>query len=139
MSETNASAATAKAWPGGITAITLFVEDLAAARTFYQNVFALPIAFEDPVSTVFNFKDTMINLLDVSEAPGLVNPAAVGSPTGGARSVFTLDVENVDAKCLELAALGVRLINGPMDRPWGIRTASFADPAGNIWEIAHSL
>lgn len=139
MSETSTSPAPAKAWPGGITAITLFVEDLPAARAFYQNVFGLPIAFEDPVSAVFNFKETMINLLDISEAPGLVNPAAVGTPTGGARMVFTLDVENVDARCQELTALGVRLINGPMDRPWGIRTASFADPAGNIWEIAHSL
>ncbi|MFH9400536.1 hypothetical protein ACH4JS_12170 [Streptomyces sp. NPDC017638] len=26
--------------------------------------------------------------------------------------------------------------NGPMDRPWGIRTASFEDPGGHIWEIA---
>ena len=25
---------------------------------------------------------------------------------------------------------------GPMDRPWGIRTASFRDPGGHIWEIA---
>ena len=31
---------------------------------------------------------------------------------------------------------GVELLNGPMDRPWGIRTAAFADPAGHIWEIA---
>ena len=116
MSETSTSPAPAKPWPGGITAITLFVEDLSAARAFYQNVFGLPIAFEDPVSAVFNFKETMINLLDISEAPGLVNPAAVGTPTGGARMVFTLDVENVDARCQELAALGVRLINGPMDR-----------------------
>ncbi len=139
MSETSPSPTPTTTWPGGITAITLFVEDLPAARAFYQSVFGLPIAFEDPVSAVFNFKDTMINLLDISEAPGLVNPAAVGTPAGGARMVLTLDVENVDARCRELVALGVKLINGPMDRPWGIRTASFADPAGNIWEIAHRL
>jgi lactoylglutathione lyase len=24
-----------------------------------------------------------------------------------------------------------------MDRPWGIRTASFRDPGGHIWEVAH--
>jgi lactoylglutathione lyase len=30
----------------------------------------------------------------------------------------------------------VELLNGPMDRPWGIRTASFLDPGGHIWEIA---
>ena len=36
----------------------------------------------------------------------------------------------------ELAGRGVKFLNGPMDRPWGIRTACFADPAGHIWEIA---
>lgn len=36
----------------------------------------------------------------------------------------------------KLAARGVALLNGPMDRPWGIRTASFRDPGGHIWEIA---
>jgi uncharacterized glyoxalase superfamily protein PhnB len=35
------------------------------------------------------------------------------------------------------AARGVKLLNGPIDRPWGPRTASFMDPAGHIWEIAH--
>jgi uncharacterized glyoxalase superfamily protein PhnB len=36
----------------------------------------------------------------------------------------------------ELVRRGVTLLNGPMDRPWGLRTASFIDPAGVIWEIA---
>jgi lactoylglutathione lyase len=36
----------------------------------------------------------------------------------------------------ELTARGVELLNGPIDRPWGIRTASFIDPGGHIWEIA---
>ena len=35
------------AWPGGIAAITLFVEDLEAAKRFYGDVFQLPVAFED--------------------------------------------------------------------------------------------
>jgi lactoylglutathione lyase len=56
----------------------------------------------------------------------------------GNRSVFTLEVDDVDAMCAELAARGVELLNGPMDRPWGPRTASFRDPAGQIWEIATS-
>ncbi|WP_408649967.1 VOC family protein, partial [Jatrophihabitans sp.] len=53
------------------------------------------------------------------------------------RTVFTIEVEDVDAMCEQLTGRGVRLLNGPMDRPWGIRTASFSDPAGHIWEIAH--
>jgi uncharacterized glyoxalase superfamily protein PhnB len=48
-------------------------------------------------------------------------------------------VANVDNVCEELARRGVTLLNGPLDRPWGIRTASFVDPGGHIWEIAHDL
>ena len=44
--------------------------------------------------------------------------------------------EVMDALCAELVSRGVKLLNGPIDRPWGIRTASFMDPAGHIWEIA---
>ncbi len=38
--------------------------------------------------------------------------------------------------CEKLRARGVELLNGPADRPWGIRTASFRDPAGRVWELA---
>jgi uncharacterized glyoxalase superfamily protein PhnB len=48
---------------------------------------------------------------------------------------LTIGVDDVDALCERLTARGVTLLNGPMDRPWGIRTASFTDPAGHIWEI----
>jgi uncharacterized glyoxalase superfamily protein PhnB len=50
---------------------------------------------------------------------------------------FTIDVDDVDATAANLQGRGVKLLNGPMDRPWGIRTASFQDPAGHIWEFAH--
>jgi catechol 2,3-dioxygenase-like lactoylglutathione lyase family enzyme len=125
-----------KAWPGAIAAVTLFVEDLPAARRFYQEVFELPVHYEDEHSAVFVFGETMINLLRVDQAPGLVEPAAVASPDAGVRFQFTLAVDDVDATCARLEHRGVELLNGPLDRPWGIRTASFRDPAGNIWEIA---
>jgi catechol 2,3-dioxygenase-like lactoylglutathione lyase family enzyme len=123
-------------WPGGISAITLFVEDLATAKEFYGTVFGLPVAFEDDASAVFNFGNTVINLLKTTEARELIEPASVGSPDAGARMQFTIGVDDVDATCSELVNRGVVLLNGPMDRPWGIRTASFRDPAGHIWEIA---
>ncbi|MET3811816.1 VOC family protein [Arthrobacter sp. UYEF3] len=123
--------------PRGIGAVTLFVEDLAASKRFYQDVFGLPVAFEDDASAVFQFDNTMINLLKTEEAPELIQPAPVAPPEAGARMQFTLQVDDVDATCAELASRGVELLNGPMDRPWGIRTASFRDPGGHIWEIAH--
>lgn len=125
-----------RTWPGKIFAITLFAEDLAATKQFYRNVFGLPVEYEDDVSAVFNFGNTLINLLQATEAPGLIGPAIVASPDAGARMQLTIQVEDVDALCAELQQRGVTLINGPIDRPWGIRTAAFADPAGHIWEIA---
>jgi catechol 2,3-dioxygenase-like lactoylglutathione lyase family enzyme len=123
-------------WVKGIDAITLFVEDLAAAKQFYQDAFGLPIHYEDDNSAVFKFGDTLINLLDVAQAPGLIEPAVVAQPEAGSRMQFTIGVDDVDAMCEMLKARGVELLNGPMDRPWGIRTASFRDPGGHIWEIA---
>lgn len=123
-------------WPKGISTVTLFAEDLAATKKFYQEVFGLPVHFEDDDSAVFNFGNMLVNLLKVTAAPELIAPAAIGSPDAGARFQFTIDVDDVDAMCAELANRGVELLNGPMDRPWGIRTASFRDPGGHIWEIA---
>jgi lactoylglutathione lyase len=125
------------AWPGGIAAVTLFVEDVAAAKRFYSDVFQLPVHFEDDNSAVFKFGDTLINLLRASEAPALVAPATVAASDAGVRFQFTLGVDDVDAMVDELESRGLELLNGPMDRPWGIRTASFRDPGGHIWEIAH--
>jgi uncharacterized glyoxalase superfamily protein PhnB len=45
----------------------------------------------------------------------------------------------VDAVSSELAGRGVRLLSGPADRPWGMRTVTFADPGGHIWEIAQEI
>jgi catechol 2,3-dioxygenase-like lactoylglutathione lyase family enzyme len=124
-------------WPGAISAITLFVEDLERAKSFYEDVFDLPVFFEDDSSAVFKFGETLVNLLRATEAPDLVAPAAVAAPEAGARFQFTLGVDDVDATCERLKAQGVELLNGPIDRPWGVRTASFRDPGGHIWEIAH--
>ena len=120
--------------PPTVSAITLFVDDLAVARSFYLDVFGLPVHFEDAESVVFAFGRVLVNLLVASAAPELIEPAVVGS---GGRSVMTLPVDDVDARCEELQAKGVTLLNGPMDRPWGVRTAAFQDPDGHIWELAH--
>jgi|HubBroStandDraft_6_1064221.scaffolds.fasta_scaffold1293651_1 catechol 2,3-dioxygenase-like lactoylglutathione lyase family enzyme len=122
-----------------VNVINLFAEDLAGTRSFYQGVLGLPLAFEDGTVAVFELENMMVCLTDVSAAPALIAPTAVASPTAGSRFVLAVRVDDVDAACTELAQHGVVLLNGPVDRPWGMRTASFADPAGHIWEIAQDL
>ena|SRR5215207_3881759 len=131
--------ASERTWPRKIFAITVFAEDLAATRQFYADVFELPVAFEDDNSAVFDFGNVVINLLDAREGPELIGPARVADPASGARVQLTIPVDDVDVICARLAEKGVSLLNGPMDRPWGIRTATFRDPADTIWEIAADL
>ena len=119
--EQNAQTSVAvRAWPGALFAITLFVEDLEAAKLFYTTAFGLPVAYADAASAVFNFERTMINLLKIESAAELIAPATVATRAAGSRMVFTLQVDDVDARCAELTARGVHLLNGPLDRPWGI-------------------
>jgi len=124
------------AWPQAIGAITLFVEDLAGAKEFYGTVFGLPVVFEDADSAVFRFGTTLVNLLATHAARELIEPGAVAPRDAGSRFQLTIEVDDVDALCAELTRRGVTLLNGPVDRPWGVRTASFVDPGGHIWEIA---
>lgn len=123
-------------WATDVWAITLFVEDLDDTKRFYQEVFAQPVVFEDENSAAFKFGNLIVNLLADTEAPELIGPAIVADAAAGARFQLTITVDDVDAVCAELARRGVSLVNGPLDRPWGIRTACFRDPAGHVWEVA---
>ena len=89
-------------WPGAITAITLFVEDLEVSKQFYRDVFDSELKFEDEASAVFAFGGTLVNLLRTSAAEELIGPAVVAPREAGSRLQFTLDVDDVDAMCTEL-------------------------------------
>jgi catechol 2,3-dioxygenase-like lactoylglutathione lyase family enzyme len=119
--------------------ITLFVENLQEAKAFYTDVFGLQVLYEDHDSAVIQLKNVMINLLVVFEAHDLIAPASVAAASIGVRSLLTVNVKDADAVISELEQHGVKLINGPVDQPWGRRTAAFADPAGHVWEIAQVL
>jgi uncharacterized glyoxalase superfamily protein PhnB len=75
----------------------------------------------------------------VSAVPELIKPAKAAQRSDGSGVVLTLAVDDVDAIATEMERRGAQLLNGPMDRPWGIRTASFSDPDGHIWEIARKI
>jgi lactoylglutathione lyase len=122
-----------------ISAITLFVEDPQRSKEFYDEVFGVPVVYQDEASAVFRFDGLLVNLLATSAAHELIEPAAVANANAGSRFQLTVTVEDADAACAELASKGIALLNGPMNREWGVRTAAFADPDGHVWEIAQEL
>ena len=122
-----------------VEVITLFAEDVEAAKAFYVDVLGTEVIFGDEGSAVVKLSNLLINLLGIDNAPTLVEPMQVGGPAAGARALYTIKVDNADAAHEELTARGATFLNGPIDRPWGRRTAAFPDPAGNVWEIAEEL
>jgi catechol 2,3-dioxygenase-like lactoylglutathione lyase family enzyme len=122
-----------------MSVITLFAEDMPRTKSFYQDVFGLQVLFASENQVVFKLQNLVVNLTDASDPLALIAPAAVGSRQAGPRFQLVIQVDDVDAACAELARHGVTLLNGPQDRPWGVRTASFTDPAGHIWEVSQDL
>lgn len=71
--------------------VTLFVEDVDAAKAFYVDVLGTEVLFADEGSAVVKLSNLMINLLGIENAPTLVEPMPVGpagtrSPTPRATS-----------------------------------------------------
>ena len=122
-----------------VGAITLFVEDPQRSKSFYQGVFDVSAIYEDEDAAAFKFENMIVNLLKAPAARDLIDPGAVASQDSGSRFQLTVWVDDADAVCEDLATRGVQLLNGPIDRDWGMRTASFTDPDGHIWEIAQEL
>jgi catechol 2,3-dioxygenase-like lactoylglutathione lyase family enzyme len=122
-----------------VGAITLFVEDPQRSKSFYEHIFELSPIYEDENAVAFEFENMIVNLLETPAAHDLITPAAVGGREAGSRFQLTIWVDDADAVCAELATRGVELLNGPMNRVWGMRTASFTDPDGHIWEVAAKL
>ena len=125
--------------PTAVGAITLFVDDPKRSKDFYADLFDLSAIYEDEDATTFRFDNMLVNLLKASAAGDLIAPLVVGEREARPRFQLTIWVDDADAACADLRAHGVELLNGPLDRDWGVRTAAFADPDGHIWEIAQPL
>ena len=122
-----------------VGAITLFVEDPQRSKAFYEDVFDVAAIYEDEDAAAFSFENMIVNLLRLPAARDLIAPEPVADRGAGSRFQLTIWVDDADATCTELETRGVKLLNGPLNREWGLRTACFTDPDGHVWEIAAKL
>jgi catechol 2,3-dioxygenase-like lactoylglutathione lyase family enzyme len=124
-------------WEKQINAMTLVVGDLERSKTFFREVFGLLPLDEEEGTAVFGFKDTYVALRKdpAHQPPGREVLSLAQKGVGQ----FAIWVEDVDAVSAELQEHGVTLISGPADRYWGMRTITFADPDGYVWQIAQDL
>lgn len=122
-----------------IFAITLFAANMPDVVAFYEAVFSKKPIQTDDTSALFQFDSMYVNVILESEARTLVSPQQVAETSAGFSNLLTIQVEDVDAEALRLESLGIKLVNGPLDQPWGIRALIFEDPTSQAWEFSQPL
>ncbi len=131
---------TASAKLSGINVVVLFVSDLDRAKAFYRDTLGLEIGDEDPQSVMFSLGSAMLLLIANSAGQELLGDGAIATsrPSGTTFQMVSF-VEEVDALFSDLTAKGVEFVRQPVGQPWGLRTAHFKDPEGNVWELAQPV
>jgi lactoylglutathione lyase len=117
-------------------ATVVFVRDLASQIIFYRDTLGLEMQGSDPDSASFKFENILFHLLAAPAAADLLRKEAPALKLDGApRWLLAVEVEQVDAAYETLKSRGVTFLIPPTDQFWGLRSAHFADPEGNLWEI----
>jgi predicted enzyme related to lactoylglutathione lyase len=107
-----------------IAAVRLFVEDIAAARSFYTDLLALPPVSLEPAVLVFDAGPLLIIEQADAEAraEGLV----------GRFAVVSLGVSDIEALHTRLKTSGCVIVGPPERQSWGGTLMHVKDPGGNI-------
>jgi uncharacterized glyoxalase superfamily protein PhnB len=69
----------------------------------------------------------------------MLGQVPVAAPGSGSSVQLGFGVADATAFCAELSELGVPIVYGPVDRPWGRRNAGFADPDGHVWQFGSDI
>lgn len=109
----------------------VFVKDLSSAKSFYANLVGLPLKVDAERSGYCVFAAGAMELVveSVPDAPD-EERLLVGRFTG-----LSFTVQDLRARYAELLALGVVFSGEPERQAWGGTLATFADPAGNEFQL----
>lgn len=112
----------------------LLVNEFGASFRFYRDVMGFTPTYGDENDGAYAEFDTGSPALAIFRRDLMPGIEASSGPNDCHTLIF--QVEDVDAAARDLATKGVVFLHQPEDRPeWGIRTAHFRDPDGNLLEI----
>lgn len=123
-----------------VNVITLFVEDQLRSKEFYEQIFDVVGVDEGHGTVIFQFDNLFLRLLRREEAESeMLGQVPVGDARAGTTVQLAFRVEDAETLCRELAERGISIVYGPVDRPWGVRSAAFADPDGHLWQFSSDI
>ncbi len=124
----------------GILETAIYVDDLARAQRFYEDILELKPVFSDARLTAYDVGGRSILLvfdrgasIEMVTLPGGVIPGHDGA--GPLHCAFAVSADELPVWKERLDARGVQ-IEGCMDRPRGGKSIYFRDPDGHLLELA---
>lgn len=124
--------------PAKATVVTLGAHDLDALRDFYRGL-GWTLAIDIDGFAAIATRGAVIALFPLEDLAADANVSAAPAEEGlrGFTIAINVDLrEDVDRTLAAAREAGGRVTKEPMDAEWGGRSAYFADPEGNLWEVA---
>lgn len=113
--------------------LMLFAPDLPVAKAFYSEVLGLPLVAETDRRLTFRVSRFDLDIFRCEK------DGAVGDYANEPRAVFVFAVEDIASTLTELRERGVRVLHSEPVEAEGVRYAAFADPFGNVHELAQRV
>jgi uncharacterized protein len=124
--------------PARLSVLTLGVRNMASMREFYAGLGWDPaIELDDFVA--FRTSGAVLTLYPLEQLADDARVAPAVSDDGLRGFTLAINVERpeqVDETLDSARAAGARVTKEPVTADWGGRTAYFADPEDNYWEVA---
>ena len=123
-----------------LTHISLLVEDVQKALLFYQDNLGLEVIENLGDYATLKANENLKLSFFPRKAMQEALPTVHFNPVQGYRTVLEFSVEELDSVYKTLQTKGIHFVSEPTDHPdWGIRTAYFIDPDGNLVELFRNL
>jgi predicted enzyme related to lactoylglutathione lyase len=118
----------------GLTTVSYFAADHAAAKQWYTDFLGIRPYFERPGYVEFRLGDYQheLGIIDSKYVPG------TQSTNGRAGVVVYWHVDDVDEVLKKAVSMGAKQLEAPQDRGHGFITATVVDPFGNILGIMYN-
>lgn len=123
---------------GRIGLITVLTDNVPALLQFYRDILGFQAKGEVGEYMEFESEGVRFAVCSRSIMEQATGHASYKEARGGQsfELAFRVDSpEEVDRAYADIAAKGATSVKGPATMPWGLRTAFFADPDGNIHEL----
>lgn len=131
--------------PQRVSLITLGSHKVPALRAFYRKLGWVELEFSSDNYAVFQTSGVLLSIFPYEElVKDMAQPShsAVSDPAGkpafrGITLAINVDKpQQVDEAIEHIRSAGADILREPSDAFWGGRTAYFADPEYNVWEVA---